>query len=106
MRDVACGSMSTAECFATVKRGFCQWYAMTMAVVLRNVGIPARIVAGFLPGERSGTDEVIRNNNAHAWVEVYFPGYRWVTFDPTGGDLPGQLPAALPSAPPSGDAAP
>ncbi len=44
MRDVACGSMSTAECFATVKRGFCQWYAATMAVVLRNVGIPARIV--------------------------------------------------------------
>ena len=106
MRDVACGSMSTAECFATVKRGFCQWYASTMAVVLRNVGIPARIVEGFLPGERSGTDEVIRNNNAHAWVEVYFPGYGWVTFDPTGRNLPGQLPAALPSAPPSGDAAP
>ena len=106
MRDVACGSMSTAECFATVKRGFCQWYASTMAVVLRNVGIPARIVEGFLPGERSGSDEVIRNNNAHAWVEVYFPGYGWVTFDPTGGNLPSQLPAALPSAPPSGDAAP
>ena len=106
MRDVACGSMSMAECFATVKRGYCLWYAMTMAVVLRNVGIPARIVAGFLPGERSGTDEVVRNNNAHAWVEVYFPGYGWVTFDPTGGNLPGQLPAALPSAPPSGSAAP
>jgi hypothetical protein len=99
MRDVDCGSMSTAECFATVKRGFCQWYAPTMAVVLRNLGIPARIVAGFLPGERSGTDEVIRNSNAHAWVEVYFPGYGWVTFDPTGGNLPGQMPAALPSAP-------
>jgi transglutaminase-like putative cysteine protease len=106
MRDVACGSMSTAECFATVKRGFCVWYAMTMTVVLRDLGIPARIVQGFLPGERSGTDEVIRNSNAHAWVEVYFPGYDWVTFDPTGGDRPGQLPAALPSVPPSGDAAP
>ncbi len=102
MRDVACGSMSTAECFATVKRGFCQWYALTMAAVLRNVGIPARIVEGFLPGERSGTDEVIRNTNRHVWVEVYFPGYGWVTFDPTGRNLPGQLPAALPS----GDAAP
>ena len=102
MRDVACGSMSTAECFATVKRGFCQWYALTMAAVLRNVGIPARIVEGFLPGERSGTDEVIRNTNRHVWVEVYFPGYGWVTFDLTGCNLPGQLPAALPS----GDAAP
>jgi len=106
MRDVACGSMSTAECFATVKRGFCQWYAPTMAVVLRNVGIPARIVEGFLPGERSGNDEIIRNNNAHAWVEVYFPGNGWVTFDPTGGNLPGQLPATLPSAPQSGGATP
>ena len=57
--------LSTVECFATVRRGFCQWYAMTMAVVLRDVGIPARIVAGFLPGERSGTEEVIRNTNAH-----------------------------------------
>lgn len=100
LRDVDCASMSTAECFATVKRGFCQWYAPTMAVVLRHLGIPARIVEGFLPGERSGNSEVIRNSNAHAWVEVYFPGYGWVTFDPTGGNLPGQLPEAVPSGPP------
>jgi transglutaminase-like putative cysteine protease len=106
MRDVSCGSMSTAECFATVKRGFCQWYAMTMAVVLRDVGIPARIVEGFLPGERSGVDEVIRDDNAHAWVEVYFPRHGWVTFDPTGGDPAGRSPTALPVAPPSGDATP
>jgi transglutaminase-like putative cysteine protease len=106
MTDVACGSMSTAECFATVKRGFCQWYAATAAVVLRNVGIPARIVEGFLPGERSGGSEIVRNKNALSWVEVYFPGYGWVTFDPTDGDLPVRLPAALPSAPPSGNAAP
>jgi transglutaminase-like putative cysteine protease len=101
MRDVDCGTMSTAECFATVKRGFCQWYAPTMAVVLRHLGIPARIVQGFLPGSRdtSAATEVIRNYNAHAWVEVYFPGYGWITFDPTGGNLPGQAPPA-PSGPP------
>ena len=93
MRDVDCASMSTAECFATVKRGFCQWYAQTMAVVLRHLGIPARIDVGFLPGERSGDTEVVRNNNAHAWVEVYFPGHGWVTFDPTGGDRATELPA-------------
>jgi len=101
MRDVDCGTMSTAECFATVKRGFCQWYAMTMAVVLRDLGIPARIAEGFLPGSRdqSTATEVVRNNNAHAWVEVYFPGDGWVTFDPTGGNLPGQVPAAPAAAP-------
>ena len=96
--NVNCGSMSTAECFATFKRGFCQWYAPTMAVVLRHLGIPARIVEGFLPGSREQSDatEVLRNNNAHAWVEAYFPGYGWVEFDPTGANLPtqsGPLPA-------------
>jgi transglutaminase-like putative cysteine protease len=96
MRDVDCASMSTAECFATVKRGFCQWYAPTMAVVLRHLGIPARIVVGFLPGERSGDTEVVRNLNAHAWVEVYFPGHGWVTFDPTGGQAT-QLPSPTPN---------
>jgi hypothetical protein len=100
MHDVDCGTTSTAECFARVKRGFCQWYAPTMAVVLRNMSIPARIAQGFLPGARdkSTATEVIRNNNAHAWVEVYFPGYDWVRFDPTGGNLPGQA-APLPQGP-------
>ena len=116
MHDVDCGTMSTAECFAKVKRGFCQWYAPTMVVVLRNLGIPARIAQGFLPGTRdkATATEVIRNNNAHAWVEVYFPGYDWVRFDPTGGNLPGQaapLPqgaadASPPPAPSFGSAGP
>ena len=52
VRDVECGTMSTPECFATSKRGYCQHYATTMAVVLRNLGVPARVVSGFLPGER------------------------------------------------------
>ena len=68
-----------------------------MAVILRDLGIPTRIVEGFLPGEREGGTEIVRDNDAHAWVEVYFSGYRWVTFDPTGADSPRQLPAALPS---------
>ena len=52
-------------------------------------GIPARYVQGFLPGERdaaTGT-ELIRYSNSHAWVEVYFAGYGWITFDPTGGGV-------------------
>lgn len=97
VRDLPCASLSTVECFATYKRGFCQYYAPTMAVLLRDLGVPTRIVEGFLPGERTGGTEVIRNTNAHTWVEVYFPGHGWVPFDPTGANGPSQLPAALPS---------
>ena len=108
VRDIDCGVMSTAECFATFRRGYCQHYAMTMAVILRNLDIPARIVEGFLPGERSpgSAIEVIRNSHAHVWVEVYFPGHGWVAFDPTGKGVPRQLPAALPSGPPTANSTP
>ncbi len=101
LSDIDCGAMSTPECFATSKHGFCQQYAMTMAVVLRDLGVPARIVEGFLPGERSAGSalEVIRNSQALAWVEAYFPGFGWVAFDPTGGRMPWQMGAALPPGP-------
>ena len=84
VRDVDCGTASFAECFVASKRGYCMHYAGTMAVILRSLGVPARVVGGFLPGERVGPTEVIRNESAHTWVEVYFPGLEWVTFDPTG----------------------
>jgi hypothetical protein len=106
IRDVNCGALSTVECFATFKKGFCQYYAATMAVILRDLGIPTRIAQGFLPGTRdaSGATERIQNNNAHAWVEVYFPGYGWVEFDPTSSEV-AQL-TALPSGPPAASAKP
>lgn len=106
LRDLRCEGLSTVECFATFRRGFCQYYASTMALILRDLGVPTRIVEGFLPGSRDGTTEIIRNSSAHAWVEVYFPDVGWVTFDPTAGNLPGQLPASLPSGSPSGTATP
>ena len=91
VRDIDCGTMSTAECFAWSKRGFCLHYATTMAVILRDLGIPARVVQGFLPGERpaGSSTEVVSTSRAHAWVEVYFPGYEWIAFDPTGGGIAG-----------------
>ena len=100
IRDEDCTSLSTAQCFARIKRGFCQYYAYMMAGLLRERGIPARIAEGFLPGSRvltTGT-ETILDSNLHAWVEVYFPGHGWVMFDPTGGGLPQTVP--LPSGPP------
>ena len=85
--DVHCDSPSQVECFARSKRGYCLHYASTMAMLLRAADpanpIPTRLVEGFLPGERVGNVETVRNHSAHAWVEVYFPGYGWVPFDPT-----------------------
>jgi transglutaminase-like putative cysteine protease len=78
---------SVVECFATIREGYCQYYASTMAIFLRQEGIPARMVQGFLPGSRdvqTGTETILASS-AHAWVEVYFPGYGWQLFDPTGG---------------------
>lgn len=88
---IDCGQLSRIECFAVHRRGFCQWYAAMMTAFLREVGIPARVVQGFLPGDRSiaSATETVRNDRAHAWVEAFFPAYGWVEFDPTGiGALP------------------
>ena len=65
-------------------RGYCTYYATTMVVMLRSEGIPARFVTGYSPGERVAEDRwVVRGQNSHAWVEVYFPDQGWVRFDPT-----------------------
>ena len=103
---VDCSGLSTVGCFARYKQGFCQYYAATMAVILRDLGVPTRIVEGFLPGQRDLATgvETIRNLNAHAWVEVYFPSHGWVTFDPTGGGLSQTAP--LPSGRPVASGAP
>jgi len=83
------------ECFARFRQGYCQYYATTMAILLRERGIPTRLVAGFLPGTRdAGVFETVPFSAAHAWVEVYFPGYGWVEFDPTGGGIAAVEPLA------------
>ena len=99
VRDIDCGDRSAAECFAWSKHGYCQHYATLMTVLLREMHIPARFVQGFLPGvidTRTGVEKV-SNQSAHAWVEVYFPGYGWMTFDPTGGGVARSEP--LPAGP-------
>jgi transglutaminase-like putative cysteine protease len=80
---------SIVECFARARVGFCEYYASTMAILLRAEGIPTRMAEGFLPGRLDVATgrESIRTGAAHAWVEAYFPGIGWYPFDPTGGGL-------------------
>ncbi len=67
------------------KKGHCEYFASSMAVMLRTLGIPARVVNGFRGGEFNDvvSSYIVREKDAHSWVEVYFPEYGWVTFDPT-----------------------
>jgi len=69
------------------KRGHCEYFAASMAVMLRTLGIPSRVVNGFRSDEFNDLtgNYVVRAKDAHAWVEAYFPGYGWQTFDPTPG---------------------
>lgn len=73
------------------KKGHCEYFASSMAVMLRSLRIPSRIVTGFRGGEFNDLtgQYVIRARDAHSWVEAYFPGSGWVSFDPTpAGALP------------------
>lgn len=67
------------------KQGHCEYFASAMAVMLRSLGIPSRVVNGFHSDEFNDitASYVVRAKNAHSWVEAYFPGYGWQTFDPT-----------------------
>jgi protein-glutamine gamma-glutamyltransferase len=77
----------------STKRGYCQHFAGAMAVMLRELGIPARVAAGFTSGryDRNGGRWIVADRNAHTWVEAWFDGYGWLPFDPTPGR--GQLTA-------------
>ncbi|MEP6640490.1 MAG: transglutaminaseTgpA domain-containing protein [Gaiellales bacterium] len=75
-----------AEFMLHTHQGYCQMFSGAMALVLRLHGIPARIAVGFTPGKLHSADSYLVNDrDAHAWVEVYFPGYGWLPFEPTPG---------------------
>ena len=69
-----------------LQKGYCDYYATTMVVLARAAGIPARLVVGYSRGIYDENDHafIVRASNAHAWVEVYFPGTGWIEFEPTG----------------------
>lgn len=67
------------------ERGHCEYYASSMVLMLRSLGIPARMVNGFLGGAWNGVGDylAVRQQDAHSWVEVYIPNYGFVQMDPT-----------------------
>ncbi len=67
------------------RKGHCEYFASSMTIMLRTLGMPARIVNGFRGGEYNDltSSYIVREKDAHSWVEAYFPDYGWVTFDPT-----------------------
>ncbi len=70
--------------FLTVgKAGYCEQFSAAMAVMLRSVGVPARVAVGFTGGSETGDHRTVSTTDAHAWVEAWFPGYGWMIFDPT-----------------------
>jgi transglutaminase-like putative cysteine protease len=70
------------------KQTYCVYYASAEVLMLRSVGVPARMAVGFTQGESNGNKYVVRRLNSHAWPEVYFPGIGWVEFEPTAGQTP------------------
>ena len=67
------------------QEGYCNYYASAMSMMLRSQGIPSRVVSGYAQGEYDEDSKSyrVRASNAHTWVEVYFPEYGWIQFEPT-----------------------
>jgi hypothetical protein len=84
------------------KLGYCQQFAGTMALMLRYLGIPARVAVGFTSGTWKDGTWTVTDHDAHAWVEAWFAGQGWLTFDPTPGR--GTLSATYTNASDSADA--
>jgi transglutaminase-like putative cysteine protease len=97
--------------FLNARRGYCDYAATAMVVMLRSLGIAARYASGYGPGEWDGAAGrwVARSGNAHAWAEVYFPGYGWIEFEPTPAQaLPERAlvrptPSPMPTADPASE---
>ena len=99
---LAVGLPPLADFVERTKQGYCQQFAGTMALMLRMLGIPARVAVGFTSGTWAKGRWTVTDRDAHAWVEAWFAGYGWLTFDPTPGR--GTLSATYTNASDSADA--
>lgn len=85
------GADAMVEFLTQTQRGFCQQFSTTMAVLVRELGLPARVGYGFREGDSRGGTFVVDSHDLHTWVEVLFPSYGWLAFDPTPGLGPSPL---------------
>jgi transglutaminase-like putative cysteine protease len=92
VEDVPLASLPLRAFLFERRAGYCEQFSGTMALMLRMLGIPARVATGFSPGTPDGPGRyLVRDLDAHSWVEVYFTGIGWVPFDPTPDDAPAEL---------------
>lgn len=91
------GEHSVDDFLFRTRRGFCEHYASSMTVLLRAAGIPARVVAGYQGGELNpiGNHLLVRQYDAHAWVEAWLPGQGWRELDPTAAVAPSRIDMGL-----------
>lgn len=93
-------TLDTVSDFLLVSRtGYCEQFAGSLAILARAVGVPSRVVVGFLPGKPTDDGYVVSTKDMHAWTEVFLEGLGWVSIDPTPSGAPGALP--VPSATPT-----
>ncbi len=81
------GNYDAVDWFLFTQKGYCDYFGTVMAVMLRSVGVPARLATGYLTGfyDYGLARYEVSENDGHAWTEVYFPEYGWIDFEPTPG---------------------
>ncbi|GGS14218.1 transglutaminaseTgpA domain-containing protein [Deinococcus knuensis] len=80
------------------RQGFCEHYASSFAFLMRAAGLSARVVGGYQGGEQNGSYLIVRQQDAHAWTEIWLPGQGWVRVDPTAVVAPARVSAGLSTA--------
>ena len=110
--DITPGRATLDAFLFDTRSGYCQYFSGAMALLLRMGGIPTRVVTGFSPGGYSKSKRawIVRDTDAHSWVEAWFDDWGWVTFDPTPAGTPARSQIAALERPPEagsdrGDAA-
>ncbi len=101
------GNIDAVDWLLQTRSGYCTYYATTMAVMARQMGIPTRVVNGFSQGHIDQARHVwaVDGQDAHSWVQAYLPSFGWVNFDPTPGFAPNATPTSS-KLPPSTKATP
>ncbi len=102
------GRNSVDEFLFDTKQGFCEHYASSFTFLLRAAGVPARVVTGYQGGDINPVDQymIVRQSDAHAWVEAWIKGRGWVRFDPTAAASPVRVESGVAAAVPETDPLP